>query len=615
MKTLLTCILSMLYTFASADQFITGNLSVTPGTVETYTANWPSWGSIYENNAIVTWNVTGGTVIVSDKHTVTIQWDDVPAWLNGNGYIEVYEDLGSQASDLSVNLVNYIEAVITSCSGILGTPTIAIDFGKGFNPGPPLPVGQTTYQYVASCNVQPDEYSIKTNTAGCNSNWLVLNEDHTPNDVNGYMFIVDGSENKGEVFSTTVTGLTRSFGYEFSVYIANLADPQVSGGLFERPNLNIEIRNPVTNALIQNSNTYRIEYDPADPWKKISFLFDLPLGLTSVKVVLVNDHNKRLGNDFAVDDISFAPCYPPILASFSNTSIVDQSYACNNGTVNLYSRWPTPFIPFNNPGFRWQRSVNSGSWADIPGGTTLNFVKTETAGGVYHYRMYAYEISNPSQYVISNVINFYVQKLFVSAKTYEVYNCTTTPVKLIPTYFLLYGDPNKPPTYSYNWSPATYLNNPNIESPLITLPALPPPPINLPPPPPIVFTYTLTVQTTNFTGCVASSIQTVKQYNPRKVAVPAAFTPGASTNYLFRPLNLQDYQGGEFWVWNRWGNLVFHSTGPTLIDFSWNGNYSNGQPADIGSYPWRVTIPGCPNNILNGITGNNLPYGQVTLIR
>ena len=274
MKTLLTCILSMLYTFANADQFITGNTSVTPGSTETYTVNWPSWNGIYESNAVVTWNVTGGTVIVSDKHNITIQWDDVPVWLNGTGYMEVYEDLGSQASDLSVNLVNYIEGVITSCNGILGPPNIAIDFGRGFNPGPPLPAGQTTYQYVASCNIQPDEYSIKTNTAGCNINWLVLSEDHTPNDVDGYMFIVDGSESRGEVFSTTVTGLTRAFGYEFSVFIANLADPQASSGLFEKPRVNFEIRDPATNNLIQTSNTFIIDYDAANPWKKLSFLFE-----------------------------------------------------------------------------------------------------------------------------------------------------------------------------------------------------------------------------------------------------------------------------------------------------------------------------------------------------
>jgi gliding motility-associated-like protein len=106
-------------------------------------------------------------------------------------------------------------------------------------------------------------------------------------------------------------------------------------------------------------------------------------------------------------------------------------------------------------------------------------------------------------------------------------------------------------------------------------------------------------------------------YNPRRVAVPTAFTPGATTNNLFRPINLQDYPGGEFWVWDRWGNLIFHSTGPTLLDYSWNGRYSNGQPCETGNYVWRVAIPGCPNNILNGAGGSQAtnPFGNVLLIR
>ena len=126
------------------------------------------------------------------------------------------------------------------------------------------------------------------------------------------------------------------------------------------------------------------------------------------------------------------------------------------------------------------------------------------------------------------------------------------------------------------------------------------------------------MQNTNFSGCVASNTQTVLHYNPRKVAVPNTFTPnGDNINDLFRPVNLQDYgPGGEFWVWDRWGGLIFHSTGPTLLDYSWNGKYSNGQPCDIGNYVWRVTIPGCPNNIINGDCGGcNTPYGNVALIR
>ena len=117
MKLLITCMLSILSFLANADNFISGNMSVTPGAIETYTADWPSWGSVYENYANVTWTVGNGTILSSDKHTVTIQWDDIPIWQNATGFIEIYEDLGSQTGNAEVAIVNFIEGILETCSG------------------------------------------------------------------------------------------------------------------------------------------------------------------------------------------------------------------------------------------------------------------------------------------------------------------------------------------------------------------------------------------------------------------------------------------------------------------------------------------------------------------
>jgi gliding motility-associated-like protein len=612
MKLLFTCMLSILSFIVKADDFIVGNKSVTPGAIETYTANWPSWGSIYENYANVTWTVYQGTVLSSDKHTVTIQWDNIPAWENATGSIEVYEDLGSQTGYAYVEIINFTEGILETCSGVLGPAAIYENFGAGSNPGPPLTTGSITYQYSSSCNIFTGLYAVSNNTIGCNGNWLGLPQDHTPGDVNGYMLMVDGDENRGEVYKTTATGLTQAFGYEFSVYIANLA-PYPS---FERPRLQFEIYDLANNLILQ-SGSYRIEYDPADPWKKIAFMFNLPPGIIDVQIILVNKNNDSQGNDFVVDDISFAPCYPPILASFSPTTIDIKSYTCNNGTVNLYSRWPTPTIPYINPSFKWQKSANNGNWVDIPGATTMNFVRTENVAGIYQYRMYAYETSAPTQFVVSNAITYYVQKMVVNAKAYHVYNCNPSAVQLIPSYDLQYRDPSITNlNYTFTWSPGNYLSNTSDEQPTILLPPQTPPAVNAPAPIPVTYTYNLTVQNTNYTGCIGSNTQTVLHHNPRKVAVPNAFTPGSTTNNVFRPINLEDYPGGEFRVWDRWGNLIFHSTGPTIASYSWNGKYSNGQPCETGNYVWQVAIPGCTYNIINGGCGGcNNPYGNVLLIR
>ncbi len=616
MKLLFTSLFCIIAFLSKADNIISGKMSVSPGATETYTVNWDSWGSVYQNYANVSWTVTNGTVLFSDKHTVTVQWDDVPGWLNGIGTIEVYEDLGSQSGTAGIDIVNFIEGVLETCDGVKGPPAIFENFGTGINPGPPLPAGSITYQYNTGCNLTFGHYTRSNNTIGCNGQWLMLPEDHTPGDVNGYMLVVDGDKNSSIVYRSTATGLTQAFAYEFSVYLANLADPAV----YEQPRLQFEIYD-LSNNLIQASGSYPVGYDPSNPWQKLSFMFNLPSGTTSVQVVLRNVNNDDLGNDFVVDDLSFAPCYPPIIASFSNTRVINKSYVCNSGTVNLYSTWPTPTIPFINPSFKWQRSTDNGvTWADMSGANSQNATWLESIGGIYQYRMYAYETSNPSQFVVSNVLSYFVQKMIVDAKTYNIFNCISAPFQLIPSYRVQYADPSGPTlNYLYTWSPGTYLNSTSVEKPIISLPPLPPPPsINSPTPaPPIIRTYNLTVQNTNFAGCIASNVQTVAQYNPRKVAISNAFSPnGDGLNDLFRPINIQDYPGAEFWIWNRWGNQVFYSQGPTLLNYSWNGYYG-GQPAEQGVYVWRVNIPGCPNNILNtagsSITSN--PFGNVTLVR
>ncbi|MBL0146746.1 MAG: hypothetical protein IPP48_14470 [Chitinophagaceae bacterium] len=146
-----------------------------------------------------------------------------------------------------------------------------------------------------------------------------LPQDHTPGDVNGYMLMIDGDTHRGEIFRTQITsGLTTAFRYEFSAWIASL----YGGG--ENPKIHFELRDNSFN-LIRQSSHIEVNYDAANPWKRVSVMFDIPNGTTSLYIVLVNENNDRDGNDFVVDDLSFAPCYTPIVASFSNSSIVNKA--------------------------------------------------------------------------------------------------------------------------------------------------------------------------------------------------------------------------------------------------------------------------------------------------
>ena len=619
MKLLLTSFFVFMFTFVYADpQTFTGNMTVIPGSTETYTITWNNWGGVYNNYANVSWTITGGTVVSSNKTEVTIEWGPVDAWeSSAQGVINVTEDLGGQEGTCYVTLKNFEEGVIEECNQVLGPPAVFINFGAGPNPGPALPAGTITYRYNPSCAIFSGQYTRTNTTVSCRSQWIGIPEDHTPGDVNGYMLMVDGDANSGEVYRTTVAGLTQSFRYEFSAFLANLSpDPP-----YQKPRIQFEIYD-LANNLVRSSGSYPIDYEPSNPWKKISFMFDLTGVGSSVRIVIRNVNNKSDGNDFVIDDLSFAPCYTPVIASFSNSSIIDKSYTCNNGTVNLFATWPTSIIPFTNPSFVWQRNNgNPDVWINIPGGTSQSFTVSQSTPGIYKYRVLSRESSNPGGLLlISNEIKYFVQKMVVDAKTYNVFNCVPSPIILAPSYRLQFSDPDAAANFSYSWSPGTYLNSTIIEKPTITLPTLAPAAINAPnSAPPINRIYNLTVNNTNYVGCVATGVQTVAQYNPRKVAIPNAFSPYSTQgNNLFRPLNIQDYPGSEFWIYNRWGNQVFYSQGPTLANYSWNGKYGN--TIELGVYTWRVDIKGagCSTNILTSVGYNNTtnnPFGTVTLVR
>ena len=235
--------------------------------------------------------------------------------------------------------------------------------------------------------------------------------------------------------------------------------------------------------------------------------------------------------------------------------------------------------------------------------------------GEYKYRVVAYETSNPSQNVASNETTYYVQQIVVESPPIDFYICNGSAGGLVQVNaYLQYADPGLPNlTYTYAWSPSNNLNQPNGNPTYFTATA-PQAPDNGPAQPPVNYVYTLAVANPQ-SGCAGSATETIVLHNPRKVFVPNAFTPNNDgSNDLFRPINIDDYPGSVFEVFDRWGMRVFRSTGPTLLDYSWNGNY-NGNPQPSDTYVWQVTMAGCPTRIYSSSDGDGVPHGTVTLIR
>jgi gliding motility-associated-like protein len=137
---------------------------------------------------------------------------------------------------------------------------------------------------------------------------------------------------------------------------------------------------------------------------------------------------------------------------------------------------------------------------------------------------------------------------------------------------------------TYLWTPAGFLDNTTIAAPKVTATQ--------------DITYTLLV--TSADGCKAADDVVVKIL--KKIKVPNAFSPngdGINDNWVIQYLD--SYPDCTIDVYNRYGQVVFHSTGYTR---PWDGRV-NGQSLPVGTYYW----------IINPKNGRIQVNGPVTIIR
>ncbi|HEX9985432.1 MAG TPA: gliding motility-associated C-terminal domain-containing protein [Thermoanaerobaculia bacterium] len=489
------------------------------------------------------------------------------------------------------------------CDGIPGPSKFHIDFGRGPNPGPPLPPGVTSYDYLNQCAISPGEYAIRNSMMNCRRDWFSIPEDHTPNDVDGYFMAVDSTSER-VVFQRRVDDLIPGAIYIFSGAAANLAPGA-------RANITFRMED-TRGGLLSEANVALALLDTFQ-WQEGAASFRVPLNTTSVVLKLITNRTQDVGNDFLIDDLDFSICYSPAVASFSATALETKAKACDSGSVNLYAQWPPSGNPFVTPGYQWQRSTDGGAtWTDIPGATSQNATNFEPAPGIYDYRIVTYEFSNPSRRMASAPIQFHVVTVEVEPLEFTFYACEGTDYMLEARAHFLYDDPNDPipGDFSFLWSPADRLDNPASPMPVISLPPLSAPNPVGPAPAPLTFTYGIAAS--HPFSCFGQGQTTVRYFNPRKVFVPNAFTPnGDGRNDVFGPHNLVDYPGATFRVYNRWGAVVFESSGP---DFNWDGTY-HGVPQPSGTFAWRVEMPFCKPNIYSATNGDGVAHGTVTLIR
>lgn len=123
----------------------------------------------------------------------------------------------------------------------------------------------------------------------------------------------------------------------------------------------------------------------------------------------------------------------------------------------------------------------------------------------------------------------------------------------------------------YEWSPAAHLNDPSILRPQAN--------------PPQTIIYTLTV--TSDHGCGIAS-DDVKVEVIDKLFIPSAFTPNRDgLNDIWQLITFDTYPEATVNVYNRWGQLVYASTGSNYQP--WDGSFK-GEPVETGTYVYFVKL-------------------------
>ena len=98
-------------------------------------------------------------------------------------------------------------------------------------------------------------------------------------------------------------------------------------------------------------------------------------------------------------------------------------------------------------------------------------------------------------------------------------------------------------------------------------------------------TGTYDVEVSNECGSVVDQVYLEFQ-DCSNVYIPAAFTPNEDgRNDIFYPKTDQEFSEYGFWIYDRWGVLLFKTNQP---NFGWDGKV-NGKYAKIGTYVWRIS--------------------------
>ncbi len=187
------------------------------------------------------------------------------------------------------------------------------------------------------------------------SNPLAGNLPVAPGQRGGYMLVVNAAFTTGEVYRDTIKNVCPNTYYEFSSWVRNIcgvcgidqnSNPTYTPGVF--PNLSYTIND------VDYFTTGNILHDTL--WQKRGFIYKTGPAETQFRITIKNNAAGGGGNDWVLDDIKLATCYPNLINNPKDTATACSGYSLTlSDTVKSY---------FNNYTYYcWEKSSDGISWA------------------------------------------------------------------------------------------------------------------------------------------------------------------------------------------------------------------------------------------------------------
>jgi gliding motility-associated-like protein len=286
------------------------------------------------------------------------------------------------------------------CNGNLGDAIVNITFGTQHAS---IPLTATTFEYTPSCPSK-GQYNINNLIFGCgNHTWMTIAGDHT-GDVNGNYMLVNTESTPGTVHVDTATGLCGNTTYQYTAWICNVMQKFSCNGNAVLPNLTFTVKT-ISGVVLATYNTDDIPILNEKVWKQYGLSFQAPANVSSVILSITTNPKPGCGSAFAIDDITFRPCGPSVIATIDGKT----------EPANVCADYTNPFIlnasyspGFTNPVVQWQSSLDTGkTWKDIPTATSTTYAIPHRSLGVVLYRMAVAEQANINSIdcrILSNAI-------------------------------------------------------------------------------------------------------------------------------------------------------------------------------------------------------------------